>query len=61
VIPTGGIDSTDIGSWFAAGAIAIGVGSELVPRQLLAEGRWEEITRRAERFVSAVRAAREAP
>jgi 2-dehydro-3-deoxyphosphogluconate aldolase/(4S)-4-hydroxy-2-oxoglutarate aldolase len=56
VIPTGGIDSTDIGSWFAAGAIAVGVGSEL-----LAEGRWEEITRRAERFVSAVRAAREAP
>jgi 2-dehydro-3-deoxyphosphogluconate aldolase/(4S)-4-hydroxy-2-oxoglutarate aldolase len=60
VVPTGGIDADDIADWFAAGAIAIGAGGELVPRQPMAEGRWDEITRRARRFAAAVRAAREA-
>lgn len=58
VIPTGGIDLDDLQGWFAAGALAVGVGGELVPRALLREGRWDEITSRARRFAEAARAAR---
>jgi 2-dehydro-3-deoxyphosphogluconate aldolase/(4S)-4-hydroxy-2-oxoglutarate aldolase len=57
VIPTGGIGIGDLEAWFGAGALAVGVGSELVPRHLLQEGGWDEITRRAERFAEAARAA----
>lgn len=56
-IPTGGIDAADLQEWFAAGALAVGVGSELVPRALLREGRWDEIAARAGRFVGAAREA----
>ncbi|MGI8825860.1 MAG: bifunctional 4-hydroxy-2-oxoglutarate aldolase/2-dehydro-3-deoxy-phosphogluconate aldolase [Chloroflexota bacterium] len=58
VIPTGGIDVGDLHAWFAAGALAIGVGSELVPRSLVQEGQWKEITHRAERFARAAEEAR---
>src|SRR5438045_684385 len=58
VVPTGGIDAPDLPAWFAAGALAVGVGGELAPRALMQEGRWDEITRRAERFAAAARAAR---
>jgi 2-dehydro-3-deoxyphosphogluconate aldolase/(4S)-4-hydroxy-2-oxoglutarate aldolase len=60
VIPTGGIDADDLPAWFAAGALAVGVGGELVPQALLREGRWHDVTRRAERFAASLRAAREA-
>jgi 2-dehydro-3-deoxyphosphogluconate aldolase/(4S)-4-hydroxy-2-oxoglutarate aldolase len=59
VVPTGGIDAADIGPWFLAGALAVGAGSELVPRSALQAGDWDEISRRAERFAEATRAARE--
>ncbi|SRR5579883_207287 len=61
VIPTGGIGIDDLGGWFAAGALAVGIGSELAPRELVSTGRWDEITRLAERFAAAARAARTAP
>jgi 2-dehydro-3-deoxyphosphogluconate aldolase/(4S)-4-hydroxy-2-oxoglutarate aldolase len=57
-VPTGGIDVPDLDGWFKAGALAVGVGGELAPRTLMQEGRWEEITRRAVRFLAAARAAR---
>ncbi|HCG01094.1 MAG TPA: 2-dehydro-3-deoxyphosphogluconate aldolase [Chloroflexi bacterium] len=58
VVPTGGIDLPDIHPWFAAGALAVGAGSELVPRAAVQTGRWDEVSRRAERFVDELRAAR---
>jgi len=58
VIPTGGIGIDDLGAWFAAGALAIGIGSELAPRELVQEGRWSDIKRLAERFGAAAHAAR---
>lgn len=61
VIPTGGIGIDDLGGWFAAGALAVGIGSELAPRELVSTGRWDEITRLAERFAATARAARTAP
>jgi 2-dehydro-3-deoxyphosphogluconate aldolase/(4S)-4-hydroxy-2-oxoglutarate aldolase len=59
VVPTGGITLDNIGDWLQAGALAVGVGGELVARQIMQAGKWEEITRRAERFVAAARRGRQ--
>lgn len=50
LMPTGGVSPENIGEWFAAGAIAVGAGSELVASAALAAEDWAEITRRAELF-----------
>ncbi len=57
-IPTGGIGIDDLPAWFGAGALAVGIGGELAPRELVRDGRWDEITRLAERFAAAARSAR---
>lgn len=50
LMPTGGVSPENIGDWFAAGAIAVGAGGDLVPSTALAAENWTEITRRAELF-----------
>ncbi|MET0844263.1 MAG: 2-dehydro-3-deoxyphosphogluconate aldolase, partial [Mycetocola sp.] len=50
LMPTGGVSPENIGEWFAAGAIAVGAGSDLVASSALAAEDWAEITRRAELF-----------
>jgi 2-dehydro-3-deoxyphosphogluconate aldolase/(4S)-4-hydroxy-2-oxoglutarate aldolase len=56
--PTGGVSLDTIPDWFAAGARCVGVGSSLVQKDLIARERWDELTRLAERYVSAVASAR---
>ena len=58
VIPTGGIGIADLASWFKAGALAVGIGSEIAPRELVQDGRWAEITSLAADFAAIARAAR---
>lgn len=58
MMPTGGVNAGNIGEWFAAGAIAVGAGSELAPANLAKEGKFDEITRRAADFVLALNTAR---
>ena len=58
LMPTGGVTLDNAGDWIRAGAVAIGVGTALVDVKLVAAGDFAAITRRAERFVDAVRAAR---
>ena len=58
VIPTGGIGIADLASWFKAGALAVGIGSEIAPRELVQDGRWAEISRLAADFAAIARAAR---
>jgi 2-dehydro-3-deoxyphosphogluconate aldolase/(4S)-4-hydroxy-2-oxoglutarate aldolase len=58
MMPTGGVSAENVGDWFAAGAFAVGAGSELCPPRLAGEGRFEEITARAYKFVAAVEKAR---
>jgi 2-dehydro-3-deoxyphosphogluconate aldolase/(4S)-4-hydroxy-2-oxoglutarate aldolase len=58
MMPTGGVSSTNVEDWFAAGVFGVGAGSELCPPNLAKEGRFDEITRKAEEFVKAVNAAR---
>lgn len=59
LMPTGGVSAENVGEWFAAGAYAVGAGSELCPPPLAKEGRFSEITTRAAAFVQAVQQARE--
>lgn len=47
VVPTGGISAQAAVSWLAAGALAVGMGGELCPRNLVAAGAWDELTRYA--------------
>jgi 2-dehydro-3-deoxyphosphogluconate aldolase/(4S)-4-hydroxy-2-oxoglutarate aldolase len=58
MMPTGGVNVSNVGEWFAAGVFGVGAGSELCPTNLAKEGRFDEITHRAEEFVRAVAAAR---
>lgn len=56
--PTGGIDLDNMGDFLKAGAVFVGVGSSLVDKTLVAQGRWGELSARAARFVAAARSAR---
>ena len=57
-IPTGGVDIDNIKDWFAAGAVAVGAGSQLCPASWAKEGRFAEITETARQFRKAVEEAR---
>lgn len=57
-VPTGGVNETNLADWFAAGALAVGAGSELIPKDALATGDYDAVTQRAVRFVRALVAAR---
>jgi len=58
LVPTGGVSLENVGDFIRAGAVAVAVGSNLVSRRAVAEGRLDEITDIARRFVEAVRQAR---
>ena len=58
MMPTGGVSEINLGEWFAAGAFAVGVGSNLCPKELALAGEFEQITAIARRFISAVQTAR---
>jgi 2-dehydro-3-deoxyphosphogluconate aldolase/(4S)-4-hydroxy-2-oxoglutarate aldolase len=46
IMPTGGVDASqeNIKGWFEAGAACVGMGSKLVRKDLVAAGKWDEIT-----------------
>jgi 2-dehydro-3-deoxyphosphogluconate aldolase/(4S)-4-hydroxy-2-oxoglutarate aldolase len=56
--PTGGVDLNTAADWIKAGAVAVGVGSALVKKDLLAGGKWDELAGLARQFVDIVAAAR---
>ncbi len=56
--PTGGVSAKNAGDWIKAGAVMVGAGSTLVPKDAMAEKKWADITRNAREFVAAVNAAR---
>jgi len=53
IVPTGGVNLRTLAAFFQAGCPAVGVGSALVSKDILAE-----LARRARQFVEAVRQAR---
>ncbi len=55
IIPTGGVTPESAGAFLRAGSVALGVGSALVSRDILAKRAWSELTARAAQFVKAAR------
>ncbi len=55
-MPTGGVDVDNIDQWMKAGACAVGTGSSLTKGAKT--GNYQAVTKKAEEFVAAVKAAR---
>lgn len=49
-MPTGGVNLSTARAYLENGAVALGVGGDLINRQLMEEGRFDEITERARKF-----------
>jgi 2-dehydro-3-deoxyphosphogluconate aldolase / (4S)-4-hydroxy-2-oxoglutarate aldolase len=58
MLPTGGVNASTAAEYLAAGAAALGIGSELVDATALAAGKTDVITARARELVQAVASAR---
>ncbi len=58
LVPTGGVSVDNAAAFMQAGAFALGVGSALVDRALVAAGAWAALTDRASRLADAVGSAR---
>ncbi len=56
--PTGGVNLQTIGDFVRAGAVAVGVGGELVSRSAIDQGDFAQITTLARQYVAALEAAR---
>lgn len=56
--PTGGVNLETIGAFFEAGAVAVGVGGELVSKRAIAAGDYAQITAAARQYLEAVHAVR---
>ncbi|MBC7109115.1 MAG: thiamine phosphate synthase [Methanomassiliicoccales archaeon] len=59
LVPTGGITAENAGEFIKAGAALVCVGSWLVDKKAVAEGRYEILTQRAHALMEAVKRARE--
>jgi 2-dehydro-3-deoxyphosphogluconate aldolase/(4S)-4-hydroxy-2-oxoglutarate aldolase len=58
IIPTGGVTPQTAAAFLEAGCVALGAGSALVSKEILASGDWAKLTARAREFVAALKAAR---
>ena len=58
LMPTGGVTIDNVGEWIAAGACAVGVGSDLLDKKAIEEERYEVLTERAARMVQNFLAAK---
>jgi len=58
LLPTGGVNLDNAAAFIKAGAVAIGVGSDLVDKKMVSEGRFDLLTKRAQSFVEVVAQAR---
>ena len=56
--PTGGVDLNTAADWIKAGAVAIGVGSSLVKKDLIAGAKWDDLAALARQYVDIVAKAR---
>jgi len=57
MMPTGGVSVDNVGEWIAAGAIAVGIGSDLLDKKAIEEERYDVLTERAARMTENVRIA----
>jgi 2-dehydro-3-deoxyphosphogluconate aldolase/(4S)-4-hydroxy-2-oxoglutarate aldolase len=59
LMPTGGVTVDNVGEWVKAGAVAVGIGSDLLDKKAIAEGRYEVLTEKAARMVRNFREAKQ--
>lgn len=53
LMPTGGVDLKNLQSFFAAGAVAVGIGGNLLDASAIASGQWAAITAIAKQYSEA--------
>ncbi|MHA1582611.1 MAG: bifunctional 4-hydroxy-2-oxoglutarate aldolase/2-dehydro-3-deoxy-phosphogluconate aldolase [Candidatus Baldrarchaeia archaeon] len=58
LLPTGGVNLENAGEFLKAGAVAIAVGSALVNKKVVKEGKFDIITEKARKFLEIVNKAR---
>ncbi len=58
IVPTGGVDLKTAPEYIRAGCAAVGAGSSLIPKEMVRDRRWEELTAHAAAFSQAVAEAR---
>ena len=60
MMPTGGVDATQesINAWFKAGVTCVGIGSQLITKQFVAEGNFEGLAQKAAQVLQWIREAR---
>jgi len=51
LMPTGGVTIDNVGEWVKAGAVAVGIGSDLLDKKAIEEERYDVLTDRARRMV----------
>jgi 2-dehydro-3-deoxyphosphogluconate aldolase/(4S)-4-hydroxy-2-oxoglutarate aldolase len=56
IMPTSGVDASNVADWFSAGAVAVGAVSSVLDPVLIRNGEWDALTNRAREFIAAVRA-----
>jgi len=54
LIPTGGVTLDNAGTFLKAGAIAIGLSSQLFPQAAIAAQEWSQITQRCQQFLASL-------
>jgi 2-dehydro-3-deoxyphosphogluconate aldolase/(4S)-4-hydroxy-2-oxoglutarate aldolase len=57
MMPTGGVSVDNVGEWIAAGAVAAGIGNDLLDKKTIDEERYDVLTERAARMTENVRIA----
>ncbi|WP_274365737.1 bifunctional 2-keto-4-hydroxyglutarate aldolase/2-keto-3-deoxy-6-phosphogluconate aldolase [Paenibacillus thermotolerans] len=57
LMPTGGVTLDNLAEWFEAGAVAVGIGSDLT-REAVKTGEWHRVRTKAEQYVEKLAEAR---
>jgi 2-dehydro-3-deoxyphosphogluconate aldolase/(4S)-4-hydroxy-2-oxoglutarate aldolase len=59
LMPTGGVTIDNVGEWIAAGAVAVGIGSDLLDKKAIDAGAYDVLTERAARMYGNVVSAKD--
>ncbi|HSH38237.1 MAG TPA: bifunctional 4-hydroxy-2-oxoglutarate aldolase/2-dehydro-3-deoxy-phosphogluconate aldolase [Chthoniobacterales bacterium] len=59
IMPTSGVNISNVADWFRAGAVAVGAVSSVIDPALIQTGDWDALTERSREFLDAVQRARE--
>ncbi len=60
IMPTGGVETTkeSVTAWIKAGTTALGIGSNLITKERVAHGKWDELAQATAQVLAWVKEAR---